>query len=267
MGSGAYGHVFKVIDRTDQKTKALKKNFDAFTNSTDAQRTYREIMFLFQINHPNIVALYDVFKARNGKDIYILFEYMEADLFEVTRAKGILTDRHRKFILYQIAKSIYYLHSAGIVHRDLKPSNVLVNEQCEAKICDFGLVRSVEDVEEDEEVMTEYIATRWYRAPEILLGSLSYSKSVDIWSFGCLMAELFTGKSLFPGTSTINQIERVLKWTGVPTMADLKGLKTHFGRQLLDLISTIKPISRKETVGDIDPKGFDLLEKTLAFNP
>ena len=188
MGSGAYGHVFKVIDRNDQKTKALKKNFDAFTNSTDAQRTYREIMFLFQLKHPNIVGLEDVFKAKNGKDIYILFEYMEADLFEVTRAKNILTDRHRKYILYQIAKSLCYLHSAGIVHRDLKPSNVLVNEQCEAKICDFGLVRSIDDVEEEDEKMTEYIATRWYRAPEILLGSRTYSQAVDIWSYGCLVA-------------------------------------------------------------------------------
>ena len=108
----------------------------------------------------------DVFKAQNGKDIYILFEYMEADLFEVTRARNILSDRHRKFILYQIASSIYYLHSAGIIHRDLKPSNILVNEQCEAKICDFGLVRSIDDVDSgEEEKMTEYIATRWYRAP------------------------------------------------------------------------------------------------------
>lgn len=123
-------------------------------------------MFLFQLSHPNIVSMEDVFKAQNGKDIYILFEYMEADLFEVTRARNILSDRHRKFILYQIASSIYYLHSAGIIHRDLKPSNILVNEQCEAKICDFGLVRSIDDVDSgEEEKMTEYIATRWYRAP------------------------------------------------------------------------------------------------------
>lgn len=128
LGSGAYGHVFRVQDKQDNKIKALKKNFDAFTNSTDAQRVYREIMFLLQLRHPNIILLEETIKAKNGKDIYLLFEHMDADLYEVSRAKNILTDRHRKYILYQVAKAILYIHSAGLMHRDLKPSNVLINE-------------------------------------------------------------------------------------------------------------------------------------------
>lgn len=134
-------------DKQDGKTKALKKNFDAFTNSTDAQRVYREIMFLFQLKHPNIIFLEETIKSKNGKDIYLLFEHMDADLYEVSRAKNILSDKHRKYILYQVAKALHYVHSAGLMHRDLKPSNILINEECEAKLCDFGLVRSVDEDE------------------------------------------------------------------------------------------------------------------------
>jgi serine/threonine protein kinase len=91
---------------------------------------------------------------------------MDADLYEVSRAKNILTDKHRKYILYQIARAIHYIHEAGLIHRDLKPSNILINEECDAKVCDFGLVRSIDEKNEtEEEMMTEYIATRWYRAP------------------------------------------------------------------------------------------------------
>jgi len=101
---------------------------------------------------------------------------------------------------------MHYLHTAELIHRDIKPSNVLVNEDCHAKICDFGLIRSLEDQEEVLPILTEYIATRWYRAPEILLGSRKYSKPADVWSFGCMLGELIRGKPMFPGNSTLNQI-------------------------------------------------------------
>lgn len=126
IGSGAYGHVFKVVDRKSKKIKALKKNFDAFNNSTDAQRTYREIMFLFELKHPNIIILENVIKAENGKDIYLVFEHMDVDLYTLIR-ENILEEKHKKYLLYQIAKSLYYLHTGGLIHRDLKPSNILVN--------------------------------------------------------------------------------------------------------------------------------------------
>jgi mitogen-activated protein kinase 15 len=187
IGSGAYGHVWKVIDRKNKKVKALKKNFDAFNNSTDAQRTYREIMFLMELSHPQIIKLEEVIKAENNKDIYLVFEHMDIDLYTLIR-ENILAEKHKKFILYQMAKALHFIHSAGLIHRDIKPSNILVNESCEAKLCDFGLVRSVDDENQDNaDILTDYIATRWYRAPEILLGSKKYTKSIDIWSFGCLL--------------------------------------------------------------------------------
>ena len=103
-------------------------------------------------------------------------------------------------------KSLKYLHSGELIHRDLKPSNILLNSECHAKLCDFGLARSVaiDDDEGRQPILTEYVATRWYRAPEILLGSNKYTKAVDMWSVGCIMGELVVGKAIFPGTSTLN---------------------------------------------------------------
>lgn len=142
IGSGAYGIVWKVLDRRSNKFYALKKNFDAFQNSTDAQRTYREIMYLKKFSHPNIIQPIEVIRSMTEKDIYILFEYMDIDLYTLIR-ENMLGEQHKRYIIYQTAKAIHYLHTAELIHRDIKPSNVLVNEDCLAKICDFGLVRSV----------------------------------------------------------------------------------------------------------------------------
>lgn len=115
-------------------------------------------------------------------------------------------------IEYRVLKGIKYMHSGGLVHRDLKPSNILLDSDCLAKLADFGLARSIASINQGsgEAVMTEYVATRWYRAPEILLGSSSYTKAVDMWSVGCILGEMYTGKAIFQGTSTLNQIEKIL---------------------------------------------------------
>lgn len=131
---------------------------------------------------------------------------MEADLHNAIGQK-ILKDLHNRYIMYQICKGMKYLHSADVIHRDLKPSNILINSDCSLKICDFGLARSmVADSPDKDVVMTEEVATRWYRAPEVLLGSQTYDKSADVWSVGCILGELLLGKPLFPGNSTLNQL-------------------------------------------------------------
>jgi mitogen-activated protein kinase 15 len=131
---------------------------------------------------------------------------MEADLHNAIGQK-ILKDIHNRFIMHQICKGIKYLHSAEIIHRDLKPSNILINSDCHLKICDFGLARSLSQENQNQDlVMTEEVATRWYRAPEVLLGSQNYDKSADIWSIGCILAEILIGKPIFPGNSTLNQL-------------------------------------------------------------
>lgn len=130
---------------------------------------------------------------------------MECDLFTGIK-DGVLNEVHKKYIIFQIAKTLKYLHSAGILHRDLKPSNILLDSSCKIKICDFGLSRTLSIYESKIPVMTEFIATRWYRAPEVLFGSTSYSIKSDMWSLGCLIYELYAERPLMPGDDSINQI-------------------------------------------------------------
>lgn len=164
LGKGAYGIVWKTVDKKTRDTVALKKIFDAFQNSTDAQRTFREIMFLQEVNnHDNIIRLLNVLKAENDRDIYLIFEYMETDLHAVIRA-NILEDVHKQYIMYQLFKALKFMHSAELLHRDIKPSNLLLNSECQVKVADFGLARSMALMNKDladRPVLTDYVATRW----------------------------------------------------------------------------------------------------------
>ena len=128
IGKGAYGIVYKAKDKKTKEIVALKKNFDAFQNATDSQRTYREITLLQELNgHENIIRLLNVIKAENEKDIYLVFDFMETDLHTVIRS-NILEPIHKQFVMYQLLKALKFIHSAGIVHRDLKPSNIIIGE-------------------------------------------------------------------------------------------------------------------------------------------
>jgi len=174
--------------------------------------------------HEHIIGLRSCLRADNDRDIYLIFDYMETDLHAAIRA-NILQDIHKQYIMWQSLKALKYMHSAELLHRDMKPSNLLLNSDCLMKVADFGLARSLRDqslAEEADTVLTDYVATRWYRAPEILLGSTRYSFAVDMWSMGCILAEMLQGKPLFPGSSTINQIEKIVELTGVPPENQIK---------------------------------------------
>ncbi|CAI2368800.1 unnamed protein product [Moneuplotes crassus] len=268
VGQGAYGVVWKVIDKKSKKICALKKVFDAFQNSTDAQRTFREIVFLQELyGHENIVKLLNVIRAENDKDIYLVFDFMETDLHAVIKA-NILEDVHKRYIIYQVLKCLKYMHSADLLHRDLKPSNILLNAECHAKVADFGLARSVAQCEEDKEpLLTDYVATRWFRAPEILFGSHTYTKGVDMWSVGCILAELMLGKPMFPGVSTLNQIERVLKVTGMPTQEEIDSMNSPHCTKIFSTIPHIKQVSLESIFPSAPEDSIDLMNKLLKFNP
>eukprot|EP01083_Nonionella_stella_P053403 141275_1 len=268
LGRGAYGIVWKAIDKKTRQTVALKKIFDAFQNSTDAQRTFREIMFLQELDHDNIIRMMNVMKAENDRDIYLVFEYMETDLHAVIRA-GILEDIHKKYIIYQALKSLKYMHSAELLHRDMKPSNLLLNSECHVKVCDFGLARSVAQIQDSKSshVMTDYVATRWYRAPEILLGSPKYTKGVDMWSIGCILAELLGGQPLFPGASTMNQVEKIMEVTGPPSAEDVAAIESPFAATMLESIKSPPKRSLSSIFPKAEDDAIDMIERLMRFNP
>ncbi|NXY24753.1 MK15 kinase, partial [Atrichornis clamosus] len=267
----AYGIVWKAIDRKTGEIVAVKKIFDAFTNRTDAQRTFREIMFLQEFGeHPNIIKLLDVIQAENDKDIYLIFESMETDLHAVIKKGNLLKDIHKCYILYQLLKATKFIHSGNVIHRDQKPSNILLDAQCCVKLCDFGLARSLCQMSEDQATpaLTEYVATRWYRAPEILLASRSYTKGVDMWSIGCILGEMLLGKPLFPGTSTMNQIEQILRVIPAPSPEDILALQSEYTASVINHMSSRQRVAFEEIFPSSTPlPALDLLKKLLVFNP
>nr|XP_026690740.1 extracellular signal-regulated kinase 2-like isoform X2 [Ciona intestinalis] len=273
LGKGAYGIVWKALDRRTGEIVALKKIFDAFRNCTDAQRTFREIMFLQEFgDHSNVIKLLNVMKADNDRDIYLVFEFMDTDLHAVIKKGNILKDIHKRYIMYQLLKATMYMHSGNVIHRDHKPSNILLDSDCFVKICDFGLARSLTQLKESEQpggnpALTEYVATRWYRAPEILLASPRYTKGVDMWSVGCILGELLMGKPLFPGSSTLNQIERIMSSIPRPTKADVDSIHSEYGHSILDRASMRPRKHLRDLIPDAPEDALDLMENLLVFNP
>ena len=268
IGKGAYGIVWRATDRVTGKLVALKKVFGAFQNTIDAQRTYREITILRQLrSHPFIVGLIGVHRSENDVDIYLVFECCETDVHAVIRA-GILQDIHKRYIFWQLLCALKYMHSAGLIHRDLKPSNMLINTDSSIKVCDFGLSRAVGVDTQEDEVLTDYIATRWYRAPELIFGSFHYDTGIDMWACGCILYELLCGRPLFPGASTMDQLERVVSLTGPPSKEDIESMKAENAETMIANLTYSRPrIVLEEKLNGSPPEAIDLTKQLLSFNP
>eukprot|EP00731_Ephydatia_muelleri_P034946 Em0087g15a len=205
-------------NQTMQKV-AIKK-IRPFLHQTFCQRTLREIKILTRLRHENIIDILDIQRASDDEDVYIVQTLMETDLYKVLQTQRLSND-HISYFLYQILRGLKYIHSANVLHHDLKPSNLLLNTTCELKICDFGLARVVDPMYDYTGYLTEYVATRWYRAPEIMLNSKGYSKSIDIWSVGCILAEMLSNKPIFPGKHYLDQLNHILNIVGSPSAEDL----------------------------------------------
>jgi len=223
LGQGAYGCVAGGVDEDHGKQVAVKKVKSAFDDTTDAKRILREIRLMRSLNHPCVLGLYDLIRPaalEHFNDVYIVTQRMDQDLQSIVFSKTPLSEDQTQWILYQCLAGLKYLHSAGVAHRDLKPANLLIDlESCDVKICDFGLSRIIEEDSGSAvsgEAQTLYVVTRWYRAPEVLLGYTNYDHLIDLWSVGCIFGELLYRRPLLNGENFVNQLEKINDFLGTP---------------------------------------------------
>uniref|UniRef100_A0A5S6QC24 Protein kinase domain-containing protein n=1 Tax=Trichuris muris TaxID=70415 RepID=A0A5S6QC24_TRIMR len=262
IGEGSYGTVYKVRSKTTGEIYAMKRmKMDAHNGITPC--ALREVAVLQQLQeHPNIVKLEQVIM---GEDyLYLIFEYMTIDLSEYMRRipdGAVMDEDSVKSFFYQITHALQFCHQRQIMHRDIKPANLLISGDI-IKLADFGLARLEK---ETRAAYTETVVTLWYRSPEILLGEEHYSTSVDIWSAGCVFAEMATGTPLFSGLTEFQQLATIFKILGTPTTEEWSEFTE------MKLYSTELPVVRSyrlaERVTTLDESGMSLLQATLIYDP
>ncbi|XP_004342477.2 mitogen-activated protein kinase 1 [Capsaspora owczarzaki ATCC 30864] len=268
IGEGAYGMVASALDTTNNSRVAIKK-ISPFEHQTYCQRTLREIRILTSFHHENIIAIIDFIRAPSleaFKDVYIVQELMETDLYKLLKTQTLSND-HICYFTYQILRGLKYIHSANVLHRDLKPSNLLLNTNCDLKICDFGLARVADPTKDHAGLLTEYVATRWYRAPEIMLSSKAYTNSIDTWSVGCILAEMLGGRPLFPGKHYLNQLTLILNIVGTPASDDLDCIGNEKALAYIQSLPGKLKVPWESLFVSANPQALDLLDKLLTFNP
>jgi len=275
VGEGAYGIVCSALHRPTGRKVAIKK-IAPFDHSMFCLRTLRELKLLKFLSEAgvseNIISILDIIKPPSleaFKEVYLIQELMETDMHRVIRTQD-LSDDHAQYFIYQTLRALKALHSADVIHRDLKPSNLLLNANCDLKVCDFGLARSVKTAEPsgtETGFMTEYVATRWYRAPEIMLTFKQYTKAIDVWSVGCILAEMLSGKPLFPGRDYHHQLTLILDVLGTPTLDEFYAITTRRSRDYIRAL----PFRKRRPFAQLFPNAsalaVDFLTKTLTFDP
>lgn len=263
IGEGSYGIVYKAQHRESGMVVALKKIRLETEKDGVPATAIREIALLKELDHPNIVRLLDVINQTS--ELYLVFEYLDFDLkrdMEATKQRGGMTELQIKRYLYQILSGICFCHQRRILHRDLKPQNLLIDREGIVKLADFGLARAFGL---PVRTYTHEVVTLWYRAPEILLGSKHYSTAMDIWSVGCIFAEMAMHKPLFPGDSEIDELFKIFQLLGTPTS------ETWPASILLPDYKASFPKWTAQSLADriprLCPEGIDLLEKMLIYDP
>jgi len=265
LGQGAYGVVRSALHRPSGREVAIKKII-RLEDELTCLRTLREIKLLRHFRHENIVSLFAVLEPPYSgfNEVYLVQEVMPINLQQVIQSNE-LTDEHCQYFVYQIFRGLKAIHSAEVVHRDLKPANLLVNDECDLKICDFGLARA--DVNRANHHLTAYVVTRWYRAPEVMISPKTYTKAIDLWSAGCILAEMLDSKVLFRGKDHHDQLLRIFSILGSPSMEDYYAITSRRSREFIQTL----PIQGKTPWKSIYPKAtnscMDLLSRLLTFNP
>uniref|UniRef100_T1J364 cyclin-dependent kinase n=1 Tax=Strigamia maritima TaxID=126957 RepID=T1J364_STRMM len=211
VGQGSYGIVMKCRHKESGQLVAIKKFLEGEDDATVKKIALREIRMLKKLRHENLVNLIEVFRRR--RRLYLVFEFVDhtiLDELEQVSPEGLTEERVRQHT-WQVLRALDFCHSHNIIHRDVKPENVLVSRLGVVKLCDFGFARLVGSPDQS---YTDYVATRWYRAPELLVGDTRYGREVDVWAVGCLVAEMLTGEPLFPGESDVDQIFYITAFLG-----------------------------------------------------
>ncbi|KAF4618463.1 hypothetical protein D9613_009886 [Agrocybe pediades] len=275
VGEGAYGIVCSAVHRPSGRKVAIKK-IAPFDHSMFCLRTLRELKLLKFLSEAgvseNIISILDIIKPPSieaFKEVYLIQELMETDMHRVIRTQD-LSDDHAQYFIYQTLRALKAIHSADVIHRDLKPSNLLLNANCDLKVCDFGLARSVKTAEPsgtETGFMTEYVATRWYRAPEIMLTFKQYTKAIDVWSVGCILAEMLSGKPLFPGRDYHHQLTLILDVLGTPTLDEFYAITTRRSRDYIRALPFRKKRPFATLFPNANPLAVDFLTRTLTFDP
>ncbi|KAM4698034.1 mitogen-activated protein kinase 7 [Rhinophrynus dorsalis] len=272
IGVGAYGVVSSARRKETGQKVAIKKIPNAFDVVTNAKRTLRELKILKHFKHDNIIAIKDILKPSlsysDFKSVYVVLDLMESDLHQIIHSSQPLTLEHARYFLYQLLRGLKYIHSANVLHRDLKPSNLLINENCELKIGDFGMARGLcTKPDEYKYFMTEYVATRWYRAPELMLSLHEYTQAIDMWSVGCIFAEMLGRKPLFPGKNYIHQLQLIMTVLGTPSSQVIRAIGAERVRAYIQSLPSRQPVPWTSLYPQGGRKALDLLSKMLRFDP
>ena len=315
IGTGSYGYVCEAFDRRTHKNVAIKKINKVFEDLIDCKRILREIAILNRLDNPNIVKLVDIIvpsNLRSFPELYIVLELCDSDLKKLFRMEEYLSELHIKTLLYNLVVGMKYLHSAGIYHRDLKPANCLVMKDCSVKICDFGLSRAVGMAPQNlpntpregepqpghlRRQLTGHVVTRWYRAPELILLEENYTESIDIWSVGCIFAELlgmlkentplFADRGpLFPGSTCFplspdsrhasdyrfhtrgnrDQLHMIFNVLGTPSEFDIESLEKSDTKRYIRCFTPREGTGLAAKFPGANAETIDLLQRMLVFN-
>eukprot|EP00603_Paraphysomonas_imperforata_P004496 CAMPEP_0114426414 /NCGR_PEP_ID=MMETSP0103-20121206/7787_1 /TAXON_ID=37642 ORGANISM="Paraphysomonas imperforata, Strain PA2" /NCGR_SAMPLE_ID=MMETSP0103 /ASSEMBLY_ACC=CAM_ASM_000201 /LENGTH=701 /DNA_ID=CAMNT_0001595377 /DNA_START=98 /DNA_END=2203 /DNA_ORIENTATION=+ len=265
VGEGAYGVVLKCRNKESEEICAIKKFKESDDDEILRKTALREVKLLRLLRHSNIVSLTEAFR-RKGK-LYLVFEYVERNLLEVLEEQPQGLDPATvRFYIFQLCQAIDWCHSHDVVHRDIKPENLLIDVYSrQLKLCDFGFARILANTKEE---LTDYVATRWYRAPELLLGSACYDFSVDMWAIGCIMGEITDGQPLFPGESEVDQLYIVQKIIGplIPDHMDLFLSNPRFAGLKFPDMSRPETLQKKY-IGTLNKRSMNFIQGLLCMDP
>jgi mitogen-activated protein kinase 1/3 len=268
LSESAHRVVYSAVHRSSGENVVIKvlRPFDHFTL---CMRTLREVKLLRFFSHPNIISILDIEKPRDYEsftEIYLIQEPMDSDLHKIVRTRELSNDHCRHFI-WQTLRALRAIHFAGVLHRDLQPSNLLLNENGDLKVCGFGLARATASIKNVPGLITEYVTARWYRAPVIMLSSHGSTKAIDLWSVGCILAEMLSGTPIFPGKDYYQQLALIFDVLGTPTMEDYSSINWGPARAYIRSLPFKQKIPWKRILPKASDLALDLLEQLLTFNP